>query len=302
MRPYAALLLAPAAAACVHTNAAIPDPSMHYDRTCARGVQIFTSADKVGKDYREVALLHGMLGSQRQKAAELGANGIILNGISEPDAGTKIIGGILGTGAERKGAALAIHIPDDADAVKQICSGNTQVARSSAPPSRGSAPPPSDLTTEESEESGVFGYAPEGPQAPGAAAPAEVVRTMGSAPPPEGEGQMAAPRQTMATSRLPTPEERTQMLQRNTAMRIALGDVTRLDIVSEYQEVGPGVLVLALGDGYLRSASVEYNLLRLHRAYSGFLDYALPAVMELWLNGRQVGAVTDDGMRVNGGL
>ena len=92
------------------------------------------------------------------------------------------------------------------------------------------------------------------------------------------------------------------MLQRHTAMRIALGDVTRLGIVSEYQEVGPGVLVLALGDGYLRSASVEYNLLRLHRAYSGFLDYALPAVMELWLNGQQIGMVTDDGMRVNGGL
>jgi len=276
---------------------------MHYDRTCARGVQIFTSADEVGKDYREVALLHGMLGSQRQKAADLGANGIILNGISEPDAGTKIIGGVPGTGAERKGAALAIHIPDDADAVKRLCSGNTQVARSAAPPSRGSAPPPSDLTTEESEESGVYGYAPEGPQAPPrAAAPPEVVRAVGSAPPPEAERQVPAPRRTMATSRLPTPEERTQMLQRNTAMRIALGDVTRLGIVSEYQEVGPGVLVLALGDGYLRSASVEYNLLRLHRAYSAFLDYALPAVMELWLNGQQIGAVTDDGIRVNGRL
>ena len=305
MRPYAALLLAPAAAACVHTNAAIPDPSVHYDRTCARGVQIFTSADKVGKDYREVALLDGMLDSQRQKAADLGANGIILNGVSEPNAGTEIIGGMLGTGAERKGAALAIHIPGDADAVKEICSGNTQVARSSAPPSSGSAPPPSDLTTEESEESGVYGYAPEGPQAsPRAAAPTEVVPAVGSAPPPEAGGQVPvpAPRRTMANSRLPTAEERTQMLQRHTAMRIALGDVTRLGIVSEYQEAGPGVLVLALGDGYLRSASVEYNLLRLHRAYSEFLDYAVAAVIELWLNGRQIGAVTDDGMRVNGGL
>jgi hypothetical protein len=59
---------------------------------------------------------------------------------------------------------------------------------------------------------------------------------------------------------------------------------------------------LALGDGYLSSPSGEYNLLRLHRAYSGFLNYAMPAVIELWLNGQQIGVITNEGMQVDTGL
>src|SRR5690242_12949556 len=123
-----ALLLA----ACVSTNAAVLDPSAKLPEVCPDGVQLFTSADKVGKDYQEVALLNskgesgwtseqGMYNSQRKKAAHLGANGIILNAINEPKPGTKIIGALLGTGSERKGSAIAIYIPADTARVRAAC-------------------------------------------------------------------------------------------------------------------------------------------------------------------------------------
>jgi hypothetical protein len=62
-----------------------------------------------------------MIHSQQQKAAKLGANGIILNPISEPKAGTKIIGAVLGTGSERKGSALAIWVPADSAKSAETC-------------------------------------------------------------------------------------------------------------------------------------------------------------------------------------
>ena len=138
--PVALVLLT---AACVHTNAAVLNPSATYQKVCADGVQIFTSAERVPSDYLEVAILNSkgesgwtderqMLTSQRNKAGSLGANGIILQGTSEPKAGTKIIGALLGTGAERKGAAMAIYIPADSTRVQQACSTGrarqTQVA------------------------------------------------------------------------------------------------------------------------------------------------------------------------------
>lgn len=126
------LLLGSALAGCVSTNAAVLDPSVKYQRICPDAVVIYTAPDKVLKSYREVALLNskgetswtseqGMLDSQRKKAAELGANGLILSGIDEPKAGTKIIGAVLGTGSERKGKALAIYVPDDSTRTAEVC-------------------------------------------------------------------------------------------------------------------------------------------------------------------------------------
>lgn len=143
------LVLRPAAtaglllsAACVHTNAAVLDPSVTYLRTCPEAVVIYTAPDKVGKPYREVALLNskgesswtsegGMLNSQRKKAAQLGANGLILSGIDEPKAGTKILGAFLGTGAERKGKALAIYVPEDSTRNAEVCAAKAAEASAS---------------------------------------------------------------------------------------------------------------------------------------------------------------------------
>jgi hypothetical protein len=122
------------ATGCVHTNASVLDPTLTYRKTCPNAVQVFTTAERVPSAYREVALLNskgesswtdekGMLESQRRKAAEVGANGLILGETREPNAGTKIIGSLFGTGAERKGRAIAIWIPEDSERTREICSG-----------------------------------------------------------------------------------------------------------------------------------------------------------------------------------
>ncbi len=120
--------------ACVHTNAAVLDVTQQFPPICADGVKVFTDTGRIGEPYVQVAILNskgqtgstseaGMIHSQRQKAAEVGANGIVLGGIKEPNAGTKIIGAVLGTGSERKGEAMAIFIAGDSARVKLACDG-----------------------------------------------------------------------------------------------------------------------------------------------------------------------------------
>ncbi len=139
MRELVLPCLVALATGCVHTNASVLDPTVSYQRTCAGAVQVFTTAERVPSPYKEVALLNskgesswtdekGMLGSQRNKAAEVGANGLILGETKEPNAGTKIIGSLFGTGAERKGKAIAIWIPADSERTQAICSGRQPAA------------------------------------------------------------------------------------------------------------------------------------------------------------------------------
>jgi hypothetical protein len=119
--------------ACTQTNAALLDNSVHYARTCPDAVKLYTSPSAVGAKYSEVALLNstgstgftsesGMMKSMRKKAADVGANGIIMGNIDEPGAGAKVAGAFLGTGTQRKGKSVAILVPSDSTRVQQICS------------------------------------------------------------------------------------------------------------------------------------------------------------------------------------
>ena len=92
-------------AACVSTNAVELNPSVARAPVCPNAVKIFTSADRVGKPYVEIAVLNSkgesqwtderkMFESQRNKAAKMGANGLIMDGIKEPSAGSKVAGAI----------------------------------------------------------------------------------------------------------------------------------------------------------------------------------------------------------------
>jgi hypothetical protein len=119
-------------AACVSTNAALMNPALKLAPVCSDGVQVFTDTSKVGKPYTEVAVLNskggsdwtsesGMINSQRKKAAELGANGLILGTMKDPSTGAKIASAIFGTSANRQGKAIAIHIPGDTSRVAAAC-------------------------------------------------------------------------------------------------------------------------------------------------------------------------------------
>jgi hypothetical protein len=118
--------------ACVSTNAALIDPTVHLARTCPSAIKLYTTPDRVGQPYREVAILNAkgesnwsneedMIESMRDKAAEVGANGIILKGIDEPSALTKVIGQVAQTGSQRKGNALAIYVPSDSTSTTTVC-------------------------------------------------------------------------------------------------------------------------------------------------------------------------------------
>ena len=119
-------------AACVATNAALLDPTLKLAPICPDGVEVFTDSSKVGKPYREVAVLaskgdndftteSGMIESQRKKAAELGANGLILGQMKDASTGAQIAQAFFGTSANRKGQAVAIYIPSDSARVTKAC-------------------------------------------------------------------------------------------------------------------------------------------------------------------------------------
>ena len=121
------------ATACVQTNVTALDPTTKLAPTCVAGVQLFTSPEKVPAAYSEVALLNSsgsssatneqeMFESMREKAAQAGANGVILGAVDEPGAGTKVAAAIFGTPAERKGKAVAIRIPSDSSREQAACS------------------------------------------------------------------------------------------------------------------------------------------------------------------------------------
>jgi hypothetical protein len=139
----AAPVFALSACRSVSTDATLIDPSAHLARTCPAAVKLFTVPERVQRPYQEVALLNSqgktsysseddMIKSMREKAAKVGANGIILNGIDEPSAMAKIAGqvaqvasdaaGLFGDiSAERKGHAMAIYIPADSARTSTAC-------------------------------------------------------------------------------------------------------------------------------------------------------------------------------------
>ena len=135
MRTRAALSVAAAAVlavGCTRTNAALMDNSVKLAPTCPEAVKMYTSPSKVGAEYQEVALLNstgstgltseaGMMKSMREKAADVGANGIIMGNIDEPGAATKVAAAIFGTSAERKGKSVAILVPSDTARVRSVC-------------------------------------------------------------------------------------------------------------------------------------------------------------------------------------
>ncbi|MGE0353183.1 MAG: hypothetical protein AB7Q69_08080 [Gemmatimonadales bacterium] len=121
-------------AGCVYTNAAVMNPTAQFAPICENGVTLYSTPDKVGKEYVEVAMLNssgssswtteeGMVHSMRRKAAELGATGIILNDLKDPSSGAKVAAAIFGVSAERKGRSIAIYVAADSGRVAEVCDG-----------------------------------------------------------------------------------------------------------------------------------------------------------------------------------
>lgn len=128
------LLLPLALAACVQTNAAVLDVTAKHAPICPDGVKLYTDTASIGGPFERVAILtsegssewtsaNGMLNSQRQRAAELGATGVLVGQIHEASSGAKVAGAIFGVGTQRTGEALAIYVPGDSARVAKACDG-----------------------------------------------------------------------------------------------------------------------------------------------------------------------------------
>jgi hypothetical protein len=130
--PSVLMVVVPLVAACVSTQITRLHPEQTFPKICPEGVAMFTSADKVGKPYVEVAVLSssgsqnytsqaGMYESQRKKAAEVGGNGLILGQSQEAGTGAVVANALLGTPANRKGQATAIYNESDSARVRVAC-------------------------------------------------------------------------------------------------------------------------------------------------------------------------------------
>ena len=118
---FAAVLFM-AISGCVVTNAArLGSASASRPPVSPENVALYRVASQVPGPYEEVALLNSkgdsnftdearMFESMRKKAGQMGANGVILDALSEPGHGAKVAAAIFGVSAQRKGSALAIWV------------------------------------------------------------------------------------------------------------------------------------------------------------------------------------------------
>jgi len=123
MRYFAVVAFALSIAGCVQTKAVVLNPSAApLPAIAPDSVRIFTKESELDSlNYTRVAIIEatgsgeytsqsGMIEAMRKKASDLGANGILLPQINEPGAGAKVAGALFGTGTQRKGSVVAIHI------------------------------------------------------------------------------------------------------------------------------------------------------------------------------------------------
>lgn len=130
LRMKSVIVVAFGASACyVSTNATLIDRSVRLARLCPDAVKLYTSPDRIQGSYREVAILNSLgetetsnerelIESMRKKAASVGANGIILGSIDEPNAITKVAGAVAKVTLDRRGHAMAIFVP--ADSIRSV--------------------------------------------------------------------------------------------------------------------------------------------------------------------------------------
>jgi hypothetical protein len=122
------------ASACgVRTTTTDVSPSLSRAPTCDEAVDVYKSRSEVPYDYYELAWINaegnsvwtsdGKIVAQiKKKAAENGANGVIVNDFTQSNATTKVIGAAVGgNSADVKASALAIYMPGDANRVTLKC-------------------------------------------------------------------------------------------------------------------------------------------------------------------------------------
>jgi hypothetical protein len=117
------------------TQIVATNPALSLAPTCADAVPVYPGNAQVPYDYYEVALITtkgnsvyngngDLLKAIRNKAAGVGANGVIVDSLNATHATVRIIGAAVGASdADRKGRAIAIWMPSDTARVREACAG-----------------------------------------------------------------------------------------------------------------------------------------------------------------------------------
>ena len=120
-----------------------------------------------------------------------------------------------------------------------------------------------------------------------------------------GSSATAAPADSVAASGIasdttPTAaDSAAARLARHVGFRQAIGDATRLGIVTGYAEVSPGRIALTMGPRFTGASTVEYHLKRIYSAYGDYLNHTLAPVLELHANGAVIGDYTWEGLALS---
>jgi hypothetical protein len=111
------------------------NPALTLAPTCADAVPVYPDRDHVPYDYYEVALITAegnsvytgngdLLKSVRNEAADVGANGVVVDALAASHATVKVLGAAVGgNDADRKARAIAIWMPSDTARVREACTG-----------------------------------------------------------------------------------------------------------------------------------------------------------------------------------
>lgn len=117
----------------VRTHTTDVSPNVARAATCDEAVDVYTSRSAVPHDYYELAWISaegnsvytsdGKITAQvKKKAADVGANAIIVNDFKESTGTAKVVGAALGSAsADSKVSALAIYMPAESDRVTLKC-------------------------------------------------------------------------------------------------------------------------------------------------------------------------------------
>jgi len=114
------IALAASAIGCVTTSVA-PLNNKAYAPIHPDEVTVFLEEDDIPGEYEKVALLYSrgdyawtdearMFKKARKKAAKIGANGLLVQRIKEPNTGDKVAHALIGTEAKRRGEMVAIYV------------------------------------------------------------------------------------------------------------------------------------------------------------------------------------------------
>lgn len=133
LRSAAAALVFASAGCAVKSQSTDISPSISRNPTCENAVEVYNSRADVPSSYYELSWIQAegnsvwttdsqLRSEMRKRAAQSGANGIIVNDVSQNKTGVNVLGEAIGAKtATARASGLAIWIPAGADRTRLAC-------------------------------------------------------------------------------------------------------------------------------------------------------------------------------------